>query len=793
MTPQQRKIVIPVILGGVALSIALLYVFRAERPSALDRARENARQTQEERSQDDTGAAAADDSPAEAELPPPGNQEDTEVDTAGDAAAASPGTVSLKGLHAIAPDGVPATLATLGSFDWRQHDLFVEFSRFGAGVDRITLTDIYNTSKSRRIVDDVKTRFEAGDLTIDQALAELPANDRYIIQRTRPFGTETSNFLAPAFVARSIWIEGGANTETPTTPWVNVFDEVWSHNPAEPGVFTTEIRNENDEPVARITRKFTLSDHSFGLSVEQTFENLTDAPLAFRWLQYGQADLDVDRARYMDRRRMRIGHLGDPARGADQTIVQADTAFFWERSGSGVPCALLGGGTALTSVAASNTDPALQNKVEVWPTEESTEKNYTISWFASENRYFTAAMYPSGTAEGAPALSLADIAAVIVPYYDGEVTDDPVVSGHDNILFEITSPLHTIPAAGEGVSSTINLDYATYTGPLNPEILAEEQPYVALNMDYLILYQMSSCCAICTFQWLAHGLLWFLSLVHAVTFDWGVAIIILVLVVRAILHPITKRSQIAMQRFQKAMQKLSPELEKLKAKYKDEPKRLQQEQLRLWREHNVSPASMLGCLPMFLQMPIWVALYAMLYFAWELRQEPAFWGLFQVFWDWQFLADLSAGDHFFWEFAEPTHFLFWNITGINLLPFLMAGIFFIQQKYMTPQTTANMTKEQQQTQRMMRVMMVVLFPLMLYSAPSGLTLYILTSSILGIIESRHIRKHVESLDLESTIVRKPKEPKRKPKDPQARAYLDAVERAKAKREQKGVKRFKKRK
>ena len=85
---------------------------------------------------------------------------------------------------------------------------------------------------------------------------------------------------------------------------------------------------------------------------------------------------------------------------------------------------------------------------------------------------------------------------------------------------------------------------------------------------------------------------------------------------------------------------------------------------------------------MFLQMPVWVALYALLYFMFDIRQEPAFFGFFQIIGEWPFLADLSAADHFFGEFDEPFQFFLWNITGINILPILMGAIFYVQQKYM---------------------------------------------------------------------------------------------------------------
>jgi membrane protein insertase Oxa1/YidC/SpoIIIJ len=103
-----------------------------------------------------------------------------------------------------------------------------------------------------------------------------------------------------------------------------------------------------------------------------------------------------------------------------------------------------------------------------------------------------------------------------------------------------------------------------------------------------------------------------------------------------------------------------------------------------------------------------------------------------------------------------------------------------------------MTKEQLQQQKIMKFMMVVLFPIMLYAAPSGLTLYIITSSLIGIVESRYIRRHVTEMDL------KPKKPKAtpKPKDAQGRAYAAAVERLEEARRRRALgpeKKFKKRK
>jgi YidC/Oxa1 family membrane protein insertase len=179
----------------------------------------------------------------------------------------------------------------------------------------------------------------------------------------------------------------------------------------------------------------------------------------------------------------------------------------------------------------------------------------------------------------------------------------------------------------------------------------------------------------------------------------------------------------------------------------------------------------------------------MLYFAFDLRQQPAFYGVFQQFWNWPFLADLSASDHFLGEFSQPLTFSLLcipvNITGLNILPLLMGVIFFIQQKYMTPPPSPTMSKEMLQQQKIMKVMMVVMFPIMLYSAPSGLTLYILTSSIIGILESRWIRAHIKEMDLEApnrkVVVN---EKQKKPRGVMARAYARALEAAEERRRQK---------
>jgi YidC/Oxa1 family membrane protein insertase len=752
VSPRARRIAIPLVVVGLAGGVLLSVVLRPPRqpPPAPDRDAAPA-----EVAPDPASGATADGGPDAAPADEPATD-------AGEATVASPpadgrpateiDAADLGPLVAAAPGPVPdpaAPPAVLGSLDFERDRMRVEFAANAAGIVRVTLSDVWETARGRRRAERIKAGIRAGTNTLDDLLAV----ERYVLKEAE----QLDGYTVPTLGAHSIIVQGQR---------VSLFGPVWS-SPA-PGRFVTEVRNEAGDPVLEIERVFELG--GFDLTLRQRITNRTDMPLDVRWGQYGPGDLNVDRSRYMDRRRFRFGHLWDVTTDPTRThVVADDDDLLFERT------------TVVKrwskSLRAGLTPEKIDEYRTLWPNKTSRKNDLELSWFASTNRYFALAIHPVLDADGGGNRALTSVVEEIL--LQASSTDQQTAS----VFIFLYSPTRTLAAGG-----TLDLDLGIFAGPMDRHVLGTQEPFPSLALDGLILYQMSSFCAVCTFQWLAHGLLWFLSMLEQyVVFDWGVAIILLVMVVRTLLHPITKRSQINMQRFGKSMGALKPELEKLQKKYADDPKRYQQEQLRLMREHGVNPFQMLGCLPMFLQMPIWVALYAMLYFAFDLRHEAAFYGVFQKIAGWPFLGDLSSADHFFGEFAEPRRLLIWNVTGINILPILMGVIFYIQQKYMSPPPSAAMSKEQEQQQKIMKIMMVVLFPVMLYSAPSGLTLYILTSSCIGILESRYVRRHISEMDLKPPAKKKPKPtpgtgPKRKkPKDAQGRAYADALERAKAKR------------
>ncbi len=660
----------------------------------------------------------------------------------------------------------------IGSLDPRQAKVYAEFSTAGAGFERIILSEFWQTAGESR---QARAHYEALDRG-DRQPPPLPdPADQYLLQQAQPLvvaDPATGSFVlvpVPLLAADQVEINGAKvrlsnrYTDQDGRTWT-----FWSEK--APGVFEATVVDAKDRPVARLERRFTLGE-SYDITIAQRVKNLTDKALRARWVQYGPGDLIEDRSRYMDMRRFLFGYRPNPAAFPD-VIVSGNGDLLLHRHK-----------VRKNAVKADkSTDPARRAELTtLWPTGETSEKGYDLAWFATTNRYFVLAVHPAPRPPGPVPLTIEPVVEEIRTRVS---TPAPDV---DIIFTGLYSPERFIDPGGE-----TDFDMGVYAGPLDRNILAEQEPMAALHMQELILYQMSAWCAMCTFQWLARGLLVFLSVVHMLIGDWGVAIIILVVIVRTLLHPLTRKAQVNMQRFGKVMGDLKPEIDKLQKKYPNDSKKLQQEQMKLMRERGVNPFQMLGCLPLFLQMPIWVALYAMLYFAFELRHEPAFWGFFQLFWGWPFLADLSSADHCFWEFAQPFHFLLWNVTGINALPFLMGLVFFFQQKYMTPPPSPTMTREQIQQQKIMKWMMVVMFPLMLYSAPSGLTLYIFTSSLMGIIESKYIRAHIKALELNPP---EPKSKTKKPRDPRARMFADAIERAreKARAKREAPKKFKKRK
>jgi YidC/Oxa1 family membrane protein insertase len=227
-------------------------------------------------------------------------------------------------------------------------------------------------------------------------------------------------------------------------------------------------------------------------------------------------------------------------------------------------------------------------------------------------------------------------------------------------------------------------------------------------------------------DWFAKLLLallnWFY--IHIIA-NYGLAIIFLTAVVRMAMLPLTLKSMKSM----KKMQLLGPELEQLKEKYGENQQELNKKMMEMYRERGVNPMG--GCLPMLLQMPVFIALYRMLWYAYELRGAHFF----------LWMTDLSEPDRLFRVPQLANLPLIGMFEYINVLPFLMALTMVVSQK-VTP-TTGPATNPQQ---KLMMNIMPVFFSFICYNMASGLNLYILTSTVLGMFQQMFV--HVGQVELQ---------------------------------------------
>ena len=211
------------------------------------------------------------------------------------------------------------------------------------------------------------------------------------------------------------------------------------------------------------------------------------------------------------------------------------------------------------------------------------------------------------------------------------------------------------------------------------------------------------------FWFLARPMLWVLNGIHHVVMNYGVAIIIMTILLRMLMWPLTRKSYTSMI----AMQKMQPELQRIQKLYANDKARLQMEMLKVYQTHKTSPMS--GCLPMLIQIPIFFALYKALLVSVAMRNAHFLW-----------ISDLSAMDPYF------------------ILPILMGATMFLQQWMQSGKQSKNTSGNDAvaQTQKMMR-WMPILFTIMFAWMPAGLVLYWTVSNIFGIVQMQIIKKQTK--------------------------------------------------
>ena len=291
-------------------------------------------------------------------------------------------------------------------------------------------------------------------------------------------------------------------------------------------------------------------------------------------------------------------------------------------------------------------------------------------WIALKNRFFTAALASSSEANSG---------------FDTEIARDMQSSDYRPESVAAKVRFDSLPASRTSVF---------YVGPKKQSVLWE------LGMKDVMEFGM--------WRWICYSVVWMLNFFNDYLPGYGIAIILLTLLVRIIFWPLTHKSTVGM----KKMQELQPKLKAIQQQFKDNPQRLQQETWALYRNEKVNPMS--SCLPMLIQIPVFIALFNVLRSAVELRYAPFMW-----------IADLSEPEGLFASWFP--------FGGLNILPIFMAVTMALQSA-LTPSTG---DKAQQ---KMMIVFMPIMMLFMFYSFPSALSLYWTVSQILSIVQMWLIRR-----------------------------------------------------
>ncbi len=302
-------------------------------------------------------------------------------------------------------------------------------------------------------------------------------------------------------------------------------------------------------------------------------------------------------------------------------------------------------------------------------------------WIAAKNKFFVQILTPESVADGFD-LSLRR---------DGEGKKQEIVEVSAALQFEQELI---------GANETFTRSTRAYIGPKDFGLLKTQGLEQTGVMEFKsvgfwkfmnpIMYPIKK------------ALLW--GLIHFAPFgSYGIAILILTVLIRVIFWPLTHKGTESM----KKMQALQPLMKEIKEKHKDNPQMQQQETMALYKEHKVNPMG--GCLPMFIQIPVFIALFAVLRSAIELRYSSFLW-----------ISDLSEPENLFAGMIPI-------VGSLNILPLLMSATMMWQQK-LTP------TAGDAQQQKMMAIMMPIMMLFFFYKMPSGLVLYWTTSQVLMIAQ-----------------------------------------------------------
>lgn len=446
------------------------------------------------------------------------------------------------------------------------------------------------------------------------------------------------------------------------------------------------------KPMVKVAKRFEVPEEGPALKVSLQVENLTKSAVKYSYGLRGPAGVLMD----------------GPKENPSQNYIAILNCFLAGRKAEAEEPEVHG----ITPFTAEKTPDEEKRRI-------SDDENI---WAGVRNRFFLAMLVPEDARE-----TIKIVAEGI--HADKETKAKAQKNNDKRYEADNLSPIFyraTSPELAAGATSAEEA-YHLYLGPAEDghlqafeATLGAEKP---LHLDTAIQYCDAFNWSWPRVDWIARKLVWIFQFIHRMTNSYGLAVILLTLAVKLCLHPIQRKQTISMH----MMQKLQPELQAIEKKYEGQTSKemKQKKEMEKWdvmRKAGANP--MTGCLPMFLQMPIFFALYGVFGRAFEIRHAGFWW-----------IEDMAVADRL-------ATFSFWP-HELNLLPIVYLGMTLFQTLRMPkPQTD----DPNQLMQRKLMMWFPLIIVLMFYRMPAGLVLYFACSASFGLIESWYIKRFVLKVD-----------------------------------------------
>lgn len=357
------------------------------------------------------------------------------------------------------------------------------------------------------------------------------------------------------------------------------------------------------------------------------------------------------------------------------------------------------------------------------PQDATTDNSLNLDWLVNSNGFFGTILDPLN--ETSPGYRAQFVSGTLAPSRLVEIDQEYDLYPADKMPgYQLLLPLKSTPGT---------MHFRIFAGPFASDILKKVDAIytnseTGYNPDYIGAQTFHGWFSFIS-EPFAKFLFWLMQWFFWLTNSWALSIILLTVALRVMLYPLNAWSLKSTIR----MQQIAPEVKAIQDKYKKDPQKSQMEIINLYRERGINPLS--GCLPLLIQMPFLIGMFDLLKSTFELRGASFIPG---------WIDDLSAPDVLFsWKYP-----IFFIGNEFHLLPFLLGGVMFLQQRMMSPMpANPNEMTDQQRQQKAMGTMMTVVFTLMFYNFPSGLNIYWLSSMLLGILQQWWTNKQLSAKPL----------------------------------------------